>query len=50
MVVAAYVHAPAFAWADRGMEMPLLMGLVALYFALRGGGALSVDLRFGWGA
>jgi len=29
MIAAAYVHAPTFSWADRGMEMPLLMGLVA---------------------
>jgi len=49
MLVAAYVHAPAFSWVDRGMEMPVLMGLVALFFALRGGGPLSVDRRLGWG-
>jgi putative oxidoreductase len=48
MVVAAYVHAPTFAWIDRGMEMPLLMGLVTLFFALRGSGPLSVDRRLGW--
>jgi putative oxidoreductase len=48
LAVACYVHAPVFAWADRGMEMPLLMGVVALYFALRGGGPFSVDRRLGW--
>jgi len=48
LAVACYVHAPVFAWTDRGMEMPLLMGVVALYFALRGGGPFSVDERLGW--
>ncbi|KAF1015639.1 MAG: hypothetical protein GAK31_01114 [Stenotrophomonas maltophilia] len=36
---------PAWAWIDRGIEYPVLMGLLALYMATRGAGACSVDGR-----
>lgn len=48
MVGAAYVHAPTWPWSERGMEMPALMGLVALYMVFRGGGPYSIDQRIGW--
>lgn len=48
MIGAAYVHAPTWPWSERGMEMPALMGLVALYMVFRGGGPYSVDQRIGW--
>lgn len=48
MVVAFFVHLPnGFYWTDGGVEVPLLWGLVALGFVLRGGGPISVDSRLG---
>jgi putative oxidoreductase len=43
MLVACQVHKATFPWIDRGFEMPLTLGLVALYVALRGGGRYSID-------
>jgi len=38
------VHIPAgYFWTNGGYEYPLLWGVVALYFAIRGGGRISVD-------
>jgi len=38
------VHLPAgYFWTNGGFEYPLLWGAVALYFAVRGGGRISVD-------
>ena len=36
-----------FFWTDGGFEYPLMWGLIAIAFALRGGGAQSVDARIG---
>lgn len=36
-----------FFWTDGGYEYPLMWGLLALGFALRGGGAISIDGRIG---
>ncbi len=36
-----------FFWFNGGYEYPMLWGLVALAFVLRGGGALSLDARIG---
>ncbi len=49
MAVAVFaVHLPnGFFWGQDGLEYPLLWGLVALGFVLRGGGELSVDARIG---
>ena len=45
MAVAAFgVHLPnGFFWTAGGFEYPLLWGVAALYFALRGGGRYSLD-------
>jgi putative oxidoreductase len=32
-----------FPWLDRGWEFPLVLGLIALFLSMRGGGAWSVD-------
>jgi putative oxidoreductase len=50
MVYAAFgVHlANGFFWTNGGLEFPLLWGLVALAFVIRGGGPLSADARIGW--
>jgi len=32
-------------WVDRGIEFPFLMGALALYIAVRGGGRYSIDSR-----
>ena len=36
-----------FFWTDGGFEYPLMWGLIAIAFVLRGGGALSADARIG---
>jgi putative oxidoreductase len=42
------VHLPAgFFWTNGGFEYPLLWGLVALSFVLRGGGRYSLDAVIG---
>lgn len=46
MAGAVMFHAPnGFFWTNRGFEVPLLWGIVALHFALAGAGPLSVDAR-----
>ena len=47
MAVAVAFHWPAWFWSDGGVEMPLLWGLVALAYAIRGGGRYSLDARIG---
>jgi putative oxidoreductase len=37
-----------FFWTAGGLEYPLLWGLVALGFVIRGAGAYSVDQAIGW--
>jgi putative oxidoreductase len=48
---AAYDHLrfDGYFWNKLGMEYPAMWGLIALYFAIAGGGALSLDhLVLGW--
>jgi putative oxidoreductase len=49
MAVAVFrVHlGSGFFWTDGGYEYPLMWGLLALGFALRGGDAYSLDRKFG---
>jgi len=43
-VAVVKVHLPAgFFWTDGGYEYPLLWGIVALSYVIRGGGRYSVD-------
>ena len=42
-VISFAVVYPNWFWNQRGMEYPLLMGIVALALAIRGGGPLSLD-------
>lgn len=47
-VAAVQVHLPAgFFWTNGGFEYPLLWGVVALGYALRGGGRVSLDAVIG---
>jgi len=47
-VAVVQVHLPAgFFWTSGGYEYPLLWGIVALSFAIRGGGRYSVDALIG---
>jgi putative oxidoreductase len=47
-VAVIQVHLPAgFFWTDGGYEYPLLWGIVALSYAIRGGGRYSVDALIG---
>lgn len=47
MAVAFFIHWPAWFWNAGGAEMPLLWGVAALYFAIRGGGRYSLDNLIG---
>jgi putative oxidoreductase len=47
-VAVVKVHFPAgFFWTDGGYEYPLLWGIVALSYVIRGGGRYSVDALIG---
>jgi putative oxidoreductase len=37
--------APTYPWIDRGIEYPLILGFIALFIAMRGGGCMSIDAR-----
>jgi putative oxidoreductase len=48
MLNAIYVtSAEGFFWTAGGFEYSLLIGFVALYFLIRGGGACSIDRKLG---
>jgi putative oxidoreductase len=47
MAMICLIHYPKWAWIDRGMEYPFLMGLVALHMSFRGGGRFSADRLIG---
>lgn len=38
---------PTYPWIDRGIEYPIMLGLVALLISMRGGGPFSIDSRLG---
>ena len=50
MAVAVFqVHlANGFFWTNGGYEYPLLWGILALTYVVRGGGRLSIDAAIGW--
>jgi len=50
MINAVWVtaHRGGFFDADRGCEYAVLIGIVALFFLIRGGGRLSLDRALGW--
>jgi putative oxidoreductase len=39
--------APVFPWIDRGIEYPLILGLIAFHLSMQGGGPLSIDRLIG---
>lgn len=48
MFFAVLFHLPnGFFWTAKGFEYPVLWGLAALFFAVNGGGAFSVDRALG---
>jgi putative oxidoreductase len=48
MVVAVkFTSAKGFFWSNGGFEFPLLIGICALFFLIRGGGLWSVDRKVG---
>lgn len=47
MAMICYILSPKWAWIDRGIEYPLLMGFLALHIAFRGGGKFSLDRLIG---
>ena len=47
-VAVVHVHLPlGFFWTDGGFEYPLFWGVVALSYAIRGGGRYSIDRLIG---
>ena len=47
-VAIVQVHLPVgYFWTNGGFEYPLMWGVVALYFVVRGGGRYSVDAAIG---
>ncbi len=48
MIVALkFTSAKGFFWSNGGMEYPLLIGICALFFLIRGGGPYSLDRMIG---
>lgn len=43
MVGICFALGPTYPWIDRGIEYPIILGLIAMLFVARGGGALSLD-------
>jgi putative oxidoreductase len=43
LVAIKFTSAKGFFWSAGGMEYPILLGVVALYFVIRGSGPWSVD-------
>ena len=47
MAVICLALGPTYPWIDRGIEYPLILGFIALWIALQGGGRWSVDRLLG---
>lgn len=45
MVGISYALGPTWPWVDRGIEYPVILGSLALYMAIRGGGRFALDNR-----
>lgn len=45
MVGISYALGPTWPWVDRGIEYPVILGSLALYMAIRGGGRFTLDHR-----
>lgn len=45
MVGISYALGPTWPWVDRGIEYPVILGSLALYMAIRGGGRFALDHR-----
>ncbi|WP_256095262.1 DoxX family protein [Pseudomonas putida] len=39
----SYALGPTWPWVDRGIEYPVILGSLALYMAIRGGGRFAFD-------
>ena len=47
MAAICFILGPTWVWLERGIEYPLLMGFLALFISLRGGGRYSLDHLIG---
>jgi len=47
MAVISILLGPTWPWTDRGIEYPVMLGLLALHLSFRGGGPASVDRLIG---
>ena len=47
MAAICFALAPTYPWIDRGIEYPIILGLIALLISMNGALALSVDTRLG---
>jgi putative oxidoreductase len=43
MVFICFATGPTYPWIDRGIEYPIVLGLIAAAIALRGGGRFAID-------
>ncbi|MEA5672378.1 DoxX family protein [Pseudomonas sp. MH2] len=49
MVGISYALGPTWPWVDRGIEYPVILGSLALYVAIRGGGRFALDHTLWYG-
>lgn len=47
MVAICLALGPTYPWIDRGIEYPIILGVVALHIAINGAVAWSIDTRLG---
>jgi putative oxidoreductase len=47
MVAICFALGPTYPWIDRGIEYPIILGVVALLLAMNGSVAWSIDTRLG---
>lgn len=47
MAAICFALGPTYPWIDRGIEYPIILGLIALLISMNGALALSVDTRLG---
>ncbi|WP_407529357.1 DoxX family protein [Methylobacterium oryzisoli] len=47
MLAICFALGPTYPWIDRGIEYPIVLGLIALYVSFRGGGRFSADRLLG---
>ncbi|MGF7150381.1 putative oxidoreductase [Sphingomonas zeicaulis] len=47
MAFICFALGPTYPWIDRGIEYPIILGLIAFLIAMHGGGVWSIDAKLG---